>query len=205
MARDTEESNWLKPNAGIDQELTSLIEFERTAAHVVDVAPIMIPGLMQTADYARAVMSGGMSPAEVEAQTTMRVGRRDVLNRRNAPTLTAIIGEWALYEPMGDREVMADQLQHIVKMADMENVTVHVLRNGSGQWTPAHAGPFMLFDFPKAAPIVHLEHLSSSAFLSAPGDIRVYRDAAVNLRDVAMSPTDSAELIASIATDMEVT
>ncbi|WP_026449094.1 helix-turn-helix domain-containing protein [Actinopolyspora mortivallis] len=209
MARDaTEESNWIKPRgqwgqSATDQDLIALIEFERTATNIVDVAPIMIPGLLQTSDYARAVMSAGMPPEAVEAQVTMRVGRRDVLSHRNAPEFLAILGEWALREPMGDQATMADQLQHIVKMSEMNNVTVQVVRTGSGAWTPMHAGQYMLFEFPKAAPVVHVEHLSSDAFLSRPGDIQSYQQATDNLRDVAMTPEASAELIANIAKEME--
>ncbi|NYH77406.1 transcriptional regulator with XRE-family HTH domain [Actinopolyspora biskrensis] len=205
MARDaTDESNWIKPKTrSVNQDLTTLIEFERTATSIIDVSPIMIPGPLQTADYARAVMAGGTPPEELEAQVTMRVGRRDVLTRRNAPQLYSYIGEWALREPIGSAEIMADQLRHLIKMAELDNVTMRVVPSRTGYWTPAHAGHFLLFEFAKAAPVVHVEHLRSDAFLSSPGEIEAYHDAATNLRDVAMSPEDSAELIASIATELE--
>ncbi|ASU80184.1 XRE family transcriptional regulator [Actinopolyspora erythraea] len=205
MARDaTDETNWIKPRTrSVNQDLTTLIEFERTATSIVDVSPIMIPGPLQTADYARAVMSSGTPSEELEAQVTMRVGRRDVLTRRNAPTLHSFIGEWALHEPMGSAEIMADQLRHLAKMAELDNVTMRVIPSRTGEWTPAHAGHFLLFEFAKAAPVVHVEHLRSDAFLSSPGEIEVYQEATANLRGVAMSPEDSAELIASIATELE--
>ncbi|SDP10429.1 Helix-turn-helix domain-containing protein [Actinopolyspora xinjiangensis] len=205
MARDaTDETNWIKPRTrSVNQDLTTLIEFERTATSIVDVSPIMIPGPLQTADYARAVMSSGTPSEELEAQVTMRVGRRDVLTRRNAPTLHSFIGEWALREPMGSAEIMADQLRHLAKMAELDNVTMRVIPSRTGGWTPAHAGHFLLFEFAKAAPVVHVEHLRSDAFLSSPGEIEVYQEATANLRGVAMSPEDSAELIASIATELE--
>ncbi|ASU80182.1 hypothetical protein CDG81_20060 [Actinopolyspora erythraea] len=115
----------------------------------------------------------------------------------------AIVMEGALREPIGGREVMTDQLHQLLKLSELDNVTIQVVRSGSTEWTPAHAGPFILFEFPKAAPIVHVEHLSSSAFLSNAGDVRTYSDAATNLRSAAMHPTDSAEFIATIADEME--
>ncbi len=203
MATDAEEGNWLKSGSlSPSEELTALMEFERTATGIVDVSPILVPGLFQTADYARSIMTG-KPPGEIEARVAMRVGRRDVLSRRHAPRVTAIIMEGALHEPIGGPSVMIDQLRHIVKMAEMEAVTVRVLRGGSRIWTPAHAGPFILFEFPKAAPVVHLEHLSSSAFLSAASDIKTYREAVANLDAMAMGVSESTAFIARCAEDME--
>lgn len=195
------DANWLKAGTGHD-ELTTLLEFERTATSIIDVSPILVPGLLQTSDYARTIMANE-TPGDIERLVAMRIGRRDVLTRRKPVELTAIILESALRRPMGGRGIMADQLRHIAKVAsDSSNVTVQVLPD-RGAWTPAHVGPFILFDFAKAAPIVHFEHLSSSAFLSNVGDIRVHRDATVNLREAAMNPTESIEFIAHCATEME--
>ncbi|MDP9644136.1 transcriptional regulator with XRE-family HTH domain [Actinopolyspora lacussalsi] len=205
MARDaTEETNWIKPrDRSVNPDLTTLIEFERTATSIVDVSPIMIPGPLQTADYARAVMASGMRAEELEAHVTMRIGRRDVLTRRNPPRLHLFIGEWALREPMGSAEVMADQLRHLTKMTELDNVTLRIVPSRTGGWTPAHAGHFLLFEFAKAAPVVHVEHLQSDAFLSSSGEIEAYQNAVANLHDVAMSPEDSTELIASVITELE--
>ncbi|WP_092597912.1 helix-turn-helix domain-containing protein [Actinopolyspora xinjiangensis] len=195
------DANWLKAGTGHD-DLTTLLEFERTATNIVDVSPLLIPGLLQTSDYARTIMANE-TPGDIERLVAMRIGRRDVLTRPKPVELTAIILETALRRPMGGREVMADQLRYIAKIAsDHNNVTVHVLPD-TGKWTPAHIGPFILFDFAKAAPIVHFEHLSSSAFLSNTGDIKVHREAAVNLREAAMNPTESIEFIAQCAAEME--
>ncbi|MGJ7907906.1 helix-turn-helix domain-containing protein [Actinopolyspora sp. H202] len=194
------DANWLKTGSGHD-ELTTLLEFERTATNIVDVSPLLIPGLLQTSDYARSIMANE-SPGDIERLVAMRIGRRDVLTRPKPAELTAIILEGALRRPIGGSTVMADQLRHIIKTAELDNIAVHVLPDTS-TWTPAHVGPFMLFDFAKAAPVVHIEHLSSSAFLSNVGDIRVHRDATVNLREAAMNPTESIEFIAHCAAEME--
>ncbi|MEY8041094.1 DUF5753 domain-containing protein [Saccharopolyspora cebuensis] len=106
-------------------------------------------------------------------------------------------------ESPGGAAVMADQLRHILDVADQPNITVHVLAGGATSWHPAHAGPFMLFDFRKEPSIVHLEHLSSSAFLYAPGDVRVYSDAVANLTRLAMAPDESAGVIADRVKELE--
>lgn len=202
MARDADQPNWLDTgHTGIRRELTTLIEFERSAQRITDTATSVVPGLLQTSDYARAVL--GESSSDVDARVAMRVGRRDVLVRRDAPEFAAIIWEPALREPLGGYRTMADQLHHILWMAERPNITVCVLPAGSTRWHPAHAGAFILFEFPKSAPIVHVEHFNSSAFLHREKEVAGYQTAASTLRESAMSPEDSAGFIAKLKDEME--
>ncbi|GAA4876349.1 helix-turn-helix transcriptional regulator [Saccharopolyspora cebuensis] len=203
MARDADTPNWLTADrAGVHQELTALIEFERTATRITNVATGLIPGLLQTSDYARAVMRG-KPVGEVEKLVLMRLGRREVLSTRNAPRLTAIISENALREPIGGPEVMADQLRKVEQIAEWEGVDVRVIRSGSTVWHPGHVGPFVVFEFPKARPIVHLEHYRSSAFLYNPGLAEEYVDAITTLLSLALDPAQSIAFIAERAHEME--
>lgn len=203
MARNAAEPNWLLAGAsGTRTELTTLIEFERTATRIVEVAPMLIPGLLQTSDYARTIMSG-LPAHELDTWVTMRVGRRDVLTRRNPVQFDAIIAEHVLYQPIGGPSVMADQLRHIAKMAELPNVSVQIVPSSTQTWHLALEGAFILFQFPKASPIVNLEHFRSSAFLYDDGDIHDYAQAGDSLRQAAMSPADSLRLIARSAELME--
>lgn len=203
MARDAAQPNWLSSGAsGIHRELTTLIEFERTATRIVEVSPMIVPGLLQTADYARTIMSG-ISAAELETHVTMRVGRRDVLTRRRAADFEAFVAEHVLRTPIGGTEVMADQLHHMTQMAMLPNVTIRVVPSYMQQWHLALEGAFIFFEFSKAEPIVNLEHYRSSAYLHDSEDVGDYSTAITNLREIAMSPTDSVGLIASCVKDME--
>ncbi|NHD16759.1 MULTISPECIES: helix-turn-helix transcriptional regulator [unclassified Actinopolyspora] len=202
MARDADQPNWLDTShTGIRRELTTLIEFERTAQRITDVATIVIPGLLQTSDYARAIL--GETSNDVDARVAMRVGRRDALMRRDAPEFVALIWEVALREPLGGYRTMVDQLHHITAMAERPNITVQILPAGSTRWHPAHAGSFILFNFPKSAPIVHVEHFHSTAFLHKEKDVLAYEAATTTLQQLAMSPEDSVGLIAKIRDEME--
>jgi transcriptional regulator with XRE-family HTH domain len=202
MARSAEQPNWLETRKNrLRRELTTIIEFERIAINIVDVATSIVPGLLQAADYARTIM--GVVPGDdLEARVAMRMGRRDVLTRKNAPDFTAIISEVALRERLGGAGVMADQLRHLFKMAELPNVKIMVLPAASERWHPAHAGAFLLYEFPKSEPIVHLEHFASGAFLYTK-EVTAYQDAVVTLRQMAMDPESSAELIASILEELE--
>ncbi len=201
------DGNWLKPGSagslGIAHELTDLMEFERTASGITDVAPLAVPGLLQSSGYARAVMTE-MPPHEVEARVAMRLGRRDVLTRRSdAPNFRAIIDETVLQRSVGGAAVMSDQLHHLAAMAERPNVTVQVISRDLPTWHDGLAGMFIYFEFPKAAPIVHLEHLSSSAFLYENDDVTVYREAIASVSKLAMSPEDSLGTITKRISELE--
>lgn len=180
--------------AGMADQLTALMEFERHATAITSVSPLLIPGLLQTSDYSRAII--GDTP-ESEAKVAVRLGRRDVITRHRSPAqYQAMIAESVLYQPIG-AEVMEDQLRLVHKLAEQDNVRIRIIPTSAG-FTPAHAGPFVLLEFDKAGPVVHLEHHRSSVFLRDPGDVQAYLSAREDLERVAMSPEASAGLIADV-------
>ncbi|HEU5473388.1 MAG TPA: helix-turn-helix transcriptional regulator [Actinophytocola sp.] len=205
LARHAAEPNWLTVGMpGIPQQLAGAWECERAASAIVEWAPMIIPGLLQTPEYARATATAsGLSEHEVESRVMVRNSRREVIERRSDPVLfEALIGEVALREVIGGTEVLAEQLRFLGSMAKRKNVTVRVMPLRVG-WHPGFAGPFVLYDFPDAPPVVHFEHYSSGAFVPDADDVQAYRGAVEQLRDKAMSPAASARLIAEIAKEME--
>lgn len=197
MSRTVLEPNWLTSGVpGIREELSALIEFERTATRITDVQILVFPGMLQTREYMRAVMAT-LSPDLVETRVAFRLSRREVLDKEDGLHLVALVAEAALHERIGGPEVMADQLRHLVKMSERDNVTIQILPSGAVSWHPAHAGAFILFEFDDQRPIVHLEHFRTSAFLRNVKDVNDYCEAADSLRQVAMSPEESRALIVS--------
>ncbi|NHD16129.1 MULTISPECIES: helix-turn-helix transcriptional regulator [unclassified Actinopolyspora] len=202
MARDADQPDWLTTGRnGPRHELTTLIEFERTATSISEVATDLVPGLLQTSAYARVIMQG-MAEQERETRVLMRVGRREILTDKGI-AFTAIISERALTEPIGGPAVMAEQLRHIIDMTERPNIAVQVLRAGFTTAHPAHMGAFVHFEFPKASPIVHLEHYQSATFLHNPTIAQEYAEAVTTLRTLAMSEEESAKFIANCAEEME--
>lgn len=203
MARGATEPNWLSSGVpGVRHELTTLIEFERTAKQITDVSTQVFPGLLQTADYARAVLTG-VPGNEVEARVTMRVGRRDVLTRKNGPKFHGIIAEAALRSPIGGHAVLTEQIRYVRELAEWPTVTLQVLPGDVQRWHPAHAGAYVLFEFGKSNPIVHLEHLRSAVFLYEAKDLDAYVEATDTLHELAMEPAESVEFIDRVAEEME--
>ncbi|MEU6131472.1 helix-turn-helix transcriptional regulator [Saccharopolyspora sp. NPDC047091] len=188
-------------SVGADGEadvLAALMDFERNAQRITNVAPVVIPGLLQTSDYARAIVDGSASNAERDRMVSMRIGRRDVLTRRRNPVqYTAFLLEWSLLQPIGDDAAMRDQLEFLIEMSERENVTIRVVPQSAG-WTPIHAGQYVLLEFAKASPVVLMEHLRSSTFLRDEGDVRAFVEARDDIETMAMSPADTVGLIGEV-------
>ena len=170
----------------IGAQLTKLIEWEQGARRITDVAPLIVPGLLQTADYARAILS---RHADVETRVALRMGRSEVLRRsRNPVELHALIDDEVLSRGFASADVMADQLRHLLKASELPNVTIQLVPSTGARYTPMLAGPFILFDFDTAPSIVHLEHHRASASLWEEADVQGFRDAVGRITEVAMSP-----------------
>lgn len=206
LSRDTGGSHWL--SVGMpeqEMQLAALLDFERTASHIIDVSPLLVPGLLQTSDYVRAIMTAAGRPShEVEMRSAVRLGRREALRRENPARLTAYIGEPALRQRIANADAMREQFRFILEMAEKPHVTVRILPAVSG-WHPGLEGAFSLLEFTAAPPIVHLETRRSGLFLGEGADVDAYRTAVDKVREAAMSPADSTRLIADALKEMETT
>ncbi|HEX3780632.1 MAG TPA: helix-turn-helix transcriptional regulator [Pseudonocardiaceae bacterium] len=202
LAHDATAPNWY--GVGISEKLAALLEFERTATRIVDVSPLLVPGLLQTADYTRAVMQGGGSvPAnEIETRVAVRMGRQHALTRRDPVQYSALIGEQPLRHGFVSNEVQAEQLRNIIRLAELPNVTVRVLPFAAG-WTPALEGASMLFEFAGGGPIVYLEHHQASGFVHDQRDVAGFFNSATTIQDATLGPIESIAFIDDLATEME--
>lgn len=187
------------------QQNSALLDFEATADTITEIAPLLIPGLVQTRGYARAIMSGGtVPPDEINTRVATRLGRRDVVSaeRPDPANLVVLIGEAALRQEIGSTEVMVEQLEYLLRVAGWDHVDLRVIPFSSG-WHPALEGPFTLID-PRddGFPIVFLENRRSGLILHQEADVTAYREAVDVVLEVAMSPEASAELIADVIKGM---
>lgn len=201
LARHASESNWLAP--GVSEQLDGVMECERTATRIVDWSPLLVPGLLQTYDYAHTIIGadGNLSSKEIDANVTLRLGRRDVLTGSNAPNMSALVSERALHENAREVQTTVDQLNYLKQVAEWDSVTLQIVRAGD-DWAGL-AGPFVLYEFDDAPPIVYLEHLRSGVFLYDHDDVDAFQSAASNLEQAAMRPADSSKFVAGIINTME--
>ncbi|MGW5642399.1 helix-turn-helix domain-containing protein [Saccharopolyspora sp. NPDC003752] len=204
LARNVAEPNWLTVGMnGIPQQLAGVVECERSASSIVEWSPMVVPGLLQTSDYTRAVKeAAGLSQTDVELRVMLNVSRREVLTQRNPVSFHALIGAATLHEPIGPEGVVLDQLRHLVEIADRPNVVVQLMPLRIG-WHPGWAGPFVLYEFRDTSPVVHFEHHSSGAFIPTEHDVVEYQKAVTWLSEIAMDEADSIDLIAKTISEME--
>ncbi|WP_438388598.1 DUF5753 domain-containing protein [Actinopolyspora saharensis] len=142
-----------------------------------------------------------LKPDERDLRVELRMARREALSPPRQ--ITAYLTEHVLHGNLGGPEVMTEQLRHLLEIASRANVDVRVIPDGQREWTLAHEGAFVLYRFPKAAPIVHLEHYRGPAFLYDNEDVRSYERALDTLPDTAMSSDQSIELMTRVAEKLE--
>ncbi|MGW7427495.1 helix-turn-helix domain-containing protein [Streptomyces sp. NPDC054813] len=178
---------WFDRLVGLQEAATTIRTFE--IQHV--------PGLLQTAAYTRAVVERGLPTAparEVQRRIELRMRRRELLERADPPQLWAIIDESVLLRVLGGPEVMREQLQHLVDMAQRPHVTVQIVpldvTNASSPAIPVTYLRFGGLDLPD---IVYLEHIKSAAFLEDRDETEEYRLALDRLGDEALNPRESLE------------
>ena len=204
LARESDQPGWWETqHPGLPSQLTALIGFESQATQIVDVELILVPGLLQTAEYARAMLNAASVPGlQAETRVATRLGRQALLSRPNPPEYLAIVDESVLRRPVGGKAVMAEQIRHMCRAAERPNVTLQVIPYDLG----AHAGlsgSYVLLEFAKARTIVHLEHKRSSLFLDEPDDIAPFVATVDTLRNVALDPVRSIEFLKSLTVEYE--
>ncbi|MGC5568599.1 helix-turn-helix domain-containing protein [Streptomyces sp. FR-108] len=180
-----------------------VVELERTATKICDFAPILVPGLLQTAAYAEAVTRATNPFAageRVQAQVMARLERAHILNGTTRPEYWAILHENVLRIPVGGPELMARQLEHIAIMAREQKVLLTVLPYSAGAFA-AMAGMMTLMEFPDAPPTAYTEAVYSGTLLDDPALVKRMQGTYDLLRVAVLSPEASLALIASAAED----
>jgi hypothetical protein len=127
LARDSETPQWVSLGPSEQQrQMATLLHYEQDADQITDVSQF-IPGLLQTEDYARAVMRAGMVPAdEIGTRVAIRLGRHDMLRTRSTK-LIALIGEAALHYRVGGPDVLLDQLRYLLEVAAWDTVDLRIV------------------------------------------------------------------------------
>ncbi|TWV46054.1 helix-turn-helix domain-containing protein [Streptomyces misionensis] len=178
------------------------ISLESQARAMRTLETTVVPGLLQTAEYARAVTRAAVKDLDEErldALVEVRLARQDVLRSNPPLELCAVLDEAVLRREVGGPEVMARQLERLMEAALLPQVCLQVLPFGAG----AHVGltgPFVIFSFPSTSDldVVVLDQLTSSLYLERKEDLRAYSEAFQTLQEHALSPHDSLAYIAGI-------
>lgn len=169
-------------------------EIEAQAAMLRSYHPLLIPGLLQTPDYARAVMlSSGRRTDDVEKQIEKRMERQEILAPENDMMFVAIIDEGALYRPIGGPETMRVQLLKLLSMAEQPNVRINVVPTSVGEYAGL-AGNFHIAAMDGRG-YAYVDDAFSGDVLAHPHDVATMEQVWEALRDKALTVDESAKLI----------
>ncbi len=184
------------------------ISLESQASAMRTLETSVVPGLLQTPEYARAVtraaVSGltdeaGADDERLDALVAVRLARQDVLHADPPLRLSAVLDEAVLRREIGGPEVMARQLARLTEAARLPHVRLQVLPFAAGEHIGI-TGPFVIFSFSRTSDldVVVLDHLTSSLYLERKEDLRAYTEAFNALRIHALSPEESLDYIAAL-------
>ncbi len=199
LCREANRPGWYQQHGShLPLQLRTLLDHEDKATAISAFAANLLPGALQTADYARAVISRIVNvPAdEVEERVAARVARSAIFRRPAA--FTYFVHEFVLRLPVGGAEVMSDQLHHLLRMSVRPRISLRVVPASIG----AHAGivgSFIFMEFAEIKPVVYLESETTAAFLEEDEEATAYRRIIGSLAGTALSEGQSRELISRVA------
>jgi transcriptional regulator with XRE-family HTH domain len=204
LRREQDNPGWLQQHGSrLPKQLVTLIDYENKAVTISDFEAIIVPGLLQTGEYARAVISRIVNvPAEeVEDRVAARLARQSLFTRDRPAAFTFYLHESVLRTPVGGPTVMIEQLRHLQRMSTRSYLTLRVVPVALGAHA-ATAGTFRLMEFTEFKPVAYLESETSNVFLEKPEEIQAYRNILGALADTALGEGQSRELIAALATEL---
>jgi len=208
LAKHSSQLGWLQTfESELPELFTTYISFETDARSVFSYETGAIPGLLQTADYARAVITDGLpqvSAEEIEDRIVARLKRQDSFKKKDPLHLWAVIDEAALHRQVGGPKVMAEQLEYLTAVVNKPYITLQVLPFAGGAH-PGMMGSFTLMHFPDPVDpsLVYIESMAGDLFLESEPDVRRYTGIMEHLRAAALNPADSVRLISKIAGTMQ--
>jgi hypothetical protein len=184
--------DWFKVAVGLEESASLIRAYE----------PQVVPGLLQTEAYIRAVATANFpaeTPQESERRVTLRLARQKLLSRPAPPEYWVVLDESAVRRPIGGTDVMRKQLGHLIDCANRPNITIQVLPFAAG-WYPALYGMFNMFRFPDdhMPDIVYSEALTSATYLNKPEETTQYTEALDQMAAQAATPDQTITILRQI-------
>lgn len=182
LAEDANKPGWWHRFRDVLPDWFSLyVSLEGAASRIRAYEPHFIPGLLQTEDYARALLNIGFpqaDPEEIDRRVALRMERQELLNRPDGPHLWVVMDEPVFRLPIGGPDVMRAQIDRLIEAMKMPNVTLQVVPFAAGPH-PGMGGPFQLFRFhiPELPDIVYAEGLTGAGYLDERADVAAYLEA----------------------------
>jgi transcriptional regulator with XRE-family HTH domain len=204
LTKDTYRKSWLEnESASLPSRFAAYVSMETEAEAIWDWEPHIVPGLLQTEDYARSIFEAWqsvvtMSPAEIQRRVEIRLARQELLVRDPAPTLTVVLDESVLSRRIGDAAVMRSQLSHLQECSERPTIEVRVLPLNA--YHPVLTGSFSYMQFTSAEDVafgdmVAIENLASNHYIEDEDETYQYRLAFERLLAESLDTQQTREII----------
>jgi predicted XRE-type DNA-binding protein len=199
LANQHERPNWLQ----LPKQLRTLINHENQAIRISQFEFNLIPGLLQTEGYARALITEASSLPhdEIDKRVTARLRRQKLLSSEHPPMITFYVHEFALRLPVGGQAIMSEQLHKLLRLSVRPHLVLRLVPAAIGAHAAIH-GSFRLMEFDQINPVTYIETETSSIFLETAEEIAAYRSILARLKDSALDEGQSREVIAALAVEL---
>ncbi len=207
MSRQSKQRGWWQAYADVmPSEYANLIGLEAEASEIRAYEPELVPGLLQTEQYARAIIRLGRpgdTAGEIDRRVGVRMTRQQVLDRDDPPIMRVVLNEGAARRLVGGPEVMRGQLHKLAAQRPRSNVLIQVLPFSAGEH-PAMSGPFTILAFPEPGDrgVVTLENMASTLSLEREEDLRQYVRAFDFLQAAALGPRETRDMLNALAQEI---
>ncbi|GAA4619690.1 helix-turn-helix transcriptional regulator [Actinoallomurus vinaceus] len=193
---------WLTYRRDLPQDFHPLFSLEIAATEMREFETLLIPGLLQTGDYARAVITSlepDLNSDEIDRRVAARLARQQILSKTTPPEFHVILEEAILERPVGSTKIMRGQLRRLVEAQESPSLTVQVLPKAAGA-SPGLGGPFTILSLPEPIPdIGYTEGIGGSIYVESVEGVRRCTLRFGSLIHRALSPSESVDLLASAA------
>ncbi|MGH3312249.1 MAG: helix-turn-helix domain-containing protein [Streptomyces sp.] len=204
LARDSSIAGWWHSYSDVlPGWFQTYVGLEGAASHINTYEVQFVHGLLQTEDYAHAVVTAGhrtpLAEEEVERRVALRLERQKLLLGEQAPRFLCVLDEAALRRPFGSHAIMDAQLRHLAEVSELPNVTVQIVPFDLGGH-PAESGAFTLLRFPESDlnDVVYLEQLTSALYLDKKDEVAHYDLVLERLVKNSLDPSRSREHLRTI-------
>jgi Domain of unknown function (DUF5753) len=188
LCQDQYTLGWLQQHGSrLPQQVVTLIDHEDKAVAIGEFQSMLVPGLLQTGDYACALLpeAGRVPVSEIDDRVAARLARQSLFSREHPARFTFYIHEFVLRLPIGGPMVMSDQLHHLLRMSVRPYLTLRVVPAALGGHAGA-GGSFELMEFAEFKPVAYLDSETSCLFLEKPEEIAAYQSILAALAETAL-------------------
>jgi transcriptional regulator with XRE-family HTH domain len=201
FARMARKRGWWE--AYSETDAVPLVGLEVAAQYILAYEPAVVHGLLQTEEYARALIRAhrpDISAEHIQRRIEFRMARQEILTTDAPPRLELLLEECALRRPVGGRRTMREQLQRLLEAMELPTVTIRVLPLSLGEHA-GMSGAFTVYRFAERTDpdVVYLEHTASDLYVESPERVERYSSAFDRLRTAALDPRGSASFLRDLA------